>query len=163
MVGKSTFPFLFSFVADLFQYHASPAFFPGVAAGVALLSKRVGRPLVTGTAALVLVLILCVLSWRQAHMYKNNFALYETTLARNPAAWMARTNLGIALVDSGRALFERGRYADAVDELRAAARLDNTLADVHHGLAAALHALGRAQESDYHAAKARQLQTQAPR
>jgi Flp pilus assembly protein TadD len=42
-------------------------------------------------------------------------------------------------------------------------RIDDRLVDAHHGLAAALHALGRISEADVHAAKARQLQTQAPR
>lgn len=151
----NVFPFLFSFVADHFQYHASPAFFAGVAAGLALLSKRVGRPLVTGTAALVLVLILCVLSWRQAHMYKNNFALYETTLARNPAAWMAHTNLGIALVDSGRAEVALPHYRTALD-------LRPRYPEGENNLGFALSQLGRNAEALPHLRKAVELKPDYP-
>jgi Flp pilus assembly protein TadD len=64
---------------------------------------------------------------------------------------------------AGRFHLEQGRFREAADELQAAVRLDDSLAEAHGALAAALEALGRLSEAGFHAARARQLQAQAPR
>jgi hypothetical protein len=53
------------------------------------------------TVAAVVLTTLGGLTWRQSEMYRDIFALYETTLARNPASWVAHLNLGTALDEAG--------------------------------------------------------------
>ena len=95
------FPFIYSFVADHFQYVACLGIFAVVSAGVAGLSARTSLRTIRIAAALVL-LTLGTLTWQQSGIYRDVFVLYETTLARNPACWMAHNNLGIALAKAGR-------------------------------------------------------------
>jgi tetratricopeptide (TPR) repeat protein len=77
----------YSFVADHFQYAAGMAL---IAAIVAALS-RAKIPLI------VFVAILCVLSWRQAHIYRGPETLWRDVIAKNSNSWMARNNLGAIL------------------------------------------------------------------
>jgi protein O-mannosyl-transferase len=167
----NVFPFLYSFVADHFQYLASIAVFALLAAGWAGL-ERVPLAARRGAAALVLV-VLAALTWRQSAMYRSVFTLYEATLARNPHAWMAHNNLAIALVDAGRAsealphyeaalklrpnyaeaennygyaLTSLDRAAEALPHLQRAVQLQPKYAEAHNNLGRALMALGRADE-----------------
>ena len=97
----NVYPFVFSFVADHFQYLSSPAIFALVAAGLAQATIRLPASARYGAAGTLLA-ILGVLSWSQGGMYRNVFTLYQTTLARNPSCWMAHNNLAIALSADGR-------------------------------------------------------------
>ena len=99
----NVYPFVFSYVADHFQYLASAAMIAFLVAtgtrGVEQLSWRKGS---STALAVGVLLILGGLTWRQSQMYRDVFALYETTLARNPSSWIAHLNLGTALDDTGR-------------------------------------------------------------
>ena len=169
----NVYPFIYSFVADHFQYHASLSVFAAAAAGMTWAAARLARPWVFGAAAALLV-ICGVLSSRQSRIYHDLFVLYETTLARNPGSWMAHNNLGVALVKDGRAsealphygealclrpghediennfgyaLIELGRHAEAVPHLRRAVALRPDYRQARNNLASALLALGRSDES----------------
>jgi tetratricopeptide (TPR) repeat protein len=164
----NVYPFRYSYVADHFQYFASLAVFALVGAGV----SRLPRPSRLGVGVAV-SLVLAVLTWRQAGMYRDQFTLYETTLERNPACWMAHNNLAITLVEAnraaealphyeaalrlrpgyakgehnyGKALNHLGRFAEAVPHLERAVALDPDFASAHNELGAALMATGRAAE-----------------
>ncbi|WP_175414940.1 tetratricopeptide repeat protein [Nibricoccus aquaticus] len=168
----NVYPFLFSYVADHFQYLASLSVFALAGAGLSRLEMTA-----RWAAVVALSLVLGVLSWRQAGMYRDPFTLYETTLERNPACWMAHTNLGIALVESGRAdlalahheealrlrpeyakgehnygkaLNHLGRFAEAVAPLRRAVALKPDFASAHNELGAALMSTGRTEEGVLH-------------
>jgi tetratricopeptide (TPR) repeat protein len=91
----NVYPFIYSFVADHFQYLASLGIITLVAAGIAMLLKRLQlwqRP--AGYAICVLLLLtLATLTWRQSRMYTDIETLYQTTIDLNPKCWMAYNNL----------------------------------------------------------------------
>ncbi|HEX2101108.1 MAG TPA: tetratricopeptide repeat protein, partial [Candidatus Synoicihabitans sp.] len=151
----NVYPFIYSFVADHFQYHASLAVFAGGAAALTLLAPRFLKPTPTWIIATALIVGLSSLSWRQAHMYRDVVALYEATLARNPDAWMAHTNLGITLVESGQA-------AAALPHYREALRLRPNYAEGENNLGFALTELGRPSEALVHLRRALELRPDYP-
>ncbi len=146
----NVFPFVYSYVADHFQYLACLGVIAPVAAGWAWLGGRYSRPLAQ-TAGVLLLLVLGVLTWRQARMYQDLLTLYQTTLDRNPAAWMAENNLGTALVDAGRG-------AEAVAHFEQGLRLKANYPEGENNLGNVLNLLGRAPEAIPHLEKAIRLQ-----
>jgi len=149
----NVFPFLYSYVADHFQYLASLPVFALAAAGLmgnAPTVARIGRRLRVGIGVAVLV-VLAALSRGQAGMYRNASTLYETTLARNPACWMAHNNLAIILASSG-------HVSEAVPHLEAALRLKPDYAPAENNLGDDLMQLGRVAEAIPHFERALRLQ-----
>lgn len=114
----------FSFVADHFQYHASPALFALAAAALTAVFVRlapdaasvVPRNLFRVTAGAILI-ALGVLSFRAAGHFHDEETLYRDTLAKNPASWGGWSNLGMQLG-------EQGRYAEALDAMTHAIEID---------------------------------------
>jgi tetratricopeptide (TPR) repeat protein len=146
----NVFPFLFSYVADHFQYLASLAVFALVAAGLtqaALRLPRWGR--CAGSAALLTVL--GALTWAQSGTYCDVVTLYETTLARNPACWMAHNNLALELAGTG-------RTTEAIPHLEQALRLRPDFAEGENNLGDDLRQLGRPQDAIPHLQHALKLQ-----
>lgn len=164
----NVFPFVYSFVADHFQYVASLGILALIAAGAVALAKRL-PPWPARAAAVVTLGTLGVLTWRQAETYHDVFTLYGATLARNPDCWMAHNNLAIALVDAGRApeaiphyeqalalrpnyaeaennygyaLNQLGRPAEAIPHLQRAVQTKPAYPEAHNNLGAAFMALG---------------------
>ncbi|MGD0280151.1 MAG: tetratricopeptide repeat protein [Smithella sp.] len=94
----NVFTFVYSFVADHYQYLASLGIITPVAAGIAILLKRLKlweRP--AGYAICVLLLLtLAALTWQQSRMYTDIETLWNMTIAKNPACWMAYNNRGNA-------------------------------------------------------------------
>ncbi len=131
----NVYPFIFSYVADHFQYLASLGIIvPLCAVGQTLRLRRALSPL--------LLLVLAVLTFRQAGLYADAETLYRATLARNPASWMAHTNLGVALAETPSGLPE------AVAEYQASLRLRPDDAQTHADLGNALaHLPGRGPEA----------------
>lgn len=142
----NVYPFVFSFVADHFQYLPSLALFALAAATL----TRLPPPALRSTAA-VLLLVLGTLAFRQTRTYRDLFALYETTLAQNPDCWMAHNNLGTALVESGRA-------AEALPHFEHAIALRADFAEALNNLGDALNQLGRSLEAIPHLERALRLQ-----
>ncbi|MEO5960310.1 MAG: tetratricopeptide repeat protein, partial [Opitutaceae bacterium] len=111
----NVYPFVFSFVADHFQYLASLGIF--ALAGAALTLVFASRPaLPASLATLALLTALGALTWRQSALYRDNLTLYQATLAKNPGAYMAHHNLAQELIDLG-------RTPEAIPHLEAATRL----------------------------------------
>ena len=123
----NVFPFRYSFVADHFQYHASMSVIAAAAAGIVLLLRRWTGSRGAVAAPMLLVALLALLAWRQAHDYVSAEALYRATLARNPDAWLAHNNLARILIDSG-------RVAQARSHLEAAVRLNPRIPEHHANL-----------------------------
>ncbi|HUL73738.1 MAG TPA: glycosyltransferase family 39 protein, partial [Vicinamibacterales bacterium] len=106
----NVYPFVYSFVADHFQYLACLGPIALAAGGVATLAGR-WRPALAAASpppaalagALALALPLGVLTWNQCRQYADAETLYRTTLARNPECWMAHVNLGKVLQERARA------------------------------------------------------------
>src|SRR5439155_19499474 len=144
LVFVNVYPMLFSFVADHFQYLASAALFALVAALATTWWTRLGnqqRSLAATFAAGVLI-ILGVLAFRQARVYRNLETLWTDTLAKNPDCWMAHYNLGLEYGQSG-------RMGEALPHFERSVSLRPT-ADAHNQLGIALDAHNRFAEAAEH-------------
>jgi protein O-mannosyl-transferase len=136
----NVFAFIFSFVADHFQYLASLSV-------IALAASAWGRWVERGQvkkvgaagrgtffnlspylAAAAVLAVLGILTWRQSRMYRDIIAFYRTTLELNPDSWMGHHNLGATLA-------EAGLTQEAISEYEAALRLkpDDALAEYDLG------------------------------
>jgi protein O-mannosyl-transferase len=134
----NVYPMQFSFVADHFQYVASLGLITLAAAGA---SRLAGRRMHALVAAGTLVLaVLGVLTWRQSKYYRNEMTLWEATLAVNPEAWLAHSNLGVLLAAQGRVDEAIGHYQESL-------RVNPRYADTHYCLGNALSKLGRKAEA----------------
>jgi tetratricopeptide (TPR) repeat protein len=171
----NVYPFRYSLVADHFQYLACLGSIVPCAAGIALLiGHLLGRARFAGTqiirlagyAPIILLLgSLAVLSWRQSTMYTDVKTLWQTTIARNPTAWMAHNNLGAVLLKEGQtndgiahfqraleirpdepsahinlgdALLKKGELDSAIDHYQKALEIKPNDAGAHYNLANAL-------------------------
>ncbi|HEY4882219.1 MAG TPA: tetratricopeptide repeat protein [Myxococcales bacterium] len=177
------YPFLFSFVADHFQYLASLGIIALAAAGAVLLldrlppwRRRAGQALCLGG-----LLTLAVLTWNQSHLYADRETLYRATIRGNPGCWMAYNNLARSLISRGAtdeaiglsskalelrpdypeahnnlalALGSRGQVEEAVSHYRKALELDPAYAEAHNNLGFALASRGQLDEAIAHYRKA---------
>ncbi|MGP8244847.1 MAG: tetratricopeptide repeat protein, partial [Bryobacteraceae bacterium] len=131
----NVYPFLFSFVADHFEYLATLAIISPAAFALAVAGRKVwpaGSPLPRICAAVALLAVAGALTWRQSGMYRDSETLYRATLARNPASWMAHTNLCGLLVR------KPGDLAEAMAQCEIALRLRPRSAEAHNNLGIAL-------------------------
>jgi len=168
----NVYPFIFSYVADHFQYHASLAVFALLAAAAVRGWEKVPAPRGAGVAlAAVVLLVAAGLTWRQSGHYRDDLTLYRASLASNEASWVAHLNLGVALSDRGshaealphlqradalkpdhpetlntlgNVLNQLGRPADALPLLDRAVQVQPRFAGAHNTRGTALMALGRA-------------------
>jgi tetratricopeptide (TPR) repeat protein len=88
----NVYPMRYSFVADHFQYLASVGLITLCAAGLARIPRVIPA---------TLIVLLGVLTWQQAGIYRNLETLWQKTLARNPDCSMAHNDLGSLLYDQG--------------------------------------------------------------
>jgi protein O-mannosyl-transferase len=170
----NVYPFVFSYVADHFQYLASLGLIAVLAAAATRGFALAPGPRWSGPAlAAVVLLILGALTWRQSGTYRDGVTLYEATLARNPSSWVAHLNLGTALDEAGQpeeglphlqralelkpgfpetlnslgnVLNRLGRSREARPLLEQAVRIQPRFAGAHNTLGVALMSLGRADE-----------------
>jgi tetratricopeptide (TPR) repeat protein len=188
----NVYPFIFSYVADHFQYLASLAIIVLISAGVVTALERAPLPIRRSGVALCILLVgtLAVLSSKQSRMYRDIVTLYQTTLERNPDAWLPHNNLGAILSAQGRqqeaiehfravirirpehadgylnlgmALGDSGQLPEAFDQLHKAIELSPNSVDAHRALGDALTSAGRHAEAidEYQAALA--LRPEDPR
>jgi protein O-mannosyl-transferase len=129
----NVYPFLFSFVADHFQYLASLGIIVPVAWGLWRLEDRLSLGAAARGALLLAVpAALGVLSWRQAGIYRDSETLYRATLAENPSAWLIHFNLAVTLGMGPEHLSE------AISEYEATVKLKPDHWRAHNNLASAL-------------------------
>ena len=133
----NVYPFRYSLVADHFQYLACIGIIVPAAWAIASLPVRT----INAAAGPVVVAILGILTWRQAHMYTNPETLYLTTIERNPECWMAHNNLAILL---GKNPARRG---EALAHLRTAIELKPNYHEAHNNMGSILSDMGRPQEA----------------
>jgi protein O-mannosyl-transferase len=173
----NVYPFIYSYVADHFQYLASLGVIVPLSAGLALGANRlrVDSRWPAVAAGGLLLGTLGTLSWAQSAMYQDVETLYRTTIARNPDCWLAHNNLGAELLESsnrvpeamehldtavrlkpdyaparsnrGNALARLGRWPEAIAEYKTALRIQPDSARVHNNFGNALLNVGRFQEA----------------
>jgi len=183
----SVYFFRYSFVADHFQYLAAIGPLVLVMAGIPTVLRPVTERKRFLAPALCVAMLAGggILSRQQTRIYATPLTLWRDTLAKNPNAWMAHTNLGAELDDQGRTpealaeyeaalqinpndagahnnvaahLAQLGREAEAVEEWEKALRIQPRVAQTHTNLAFALAHLGRMQEAFDHWEKALDIQ-----
>jgi tetratricopeptide (TPR) repeat protein len=162
--------FLYSFVADHWQYLACLGIITPCASGIVLLAGQLKswQPwFERGTIAL-LAGTLFFLTWQQSRMYSNAETLYRTTIARNPACWLAYDHLvdilyqtnripeamnlfeeelrikpAVAHYSLGNTLLRKGRTSEAIDQFTEALRINPHYPEAHNNLGYALLVTGR--------------------
>jgi len=148
----NVFFFRYSFVCDHFQYLASIGPLVLAAAGLTavldLFQKQAPflKPLICG----ILLLLLGVLTWRQAWLYRDNTTLWRDTLTKNPDSWIAHDNLGAELLGTG-------KVEEAIDHFRRSIELNPNGVVAHNDYGAALRQCGRLDEAEVEARKALEL------
>ena len=137
----NVYPFIFSYVADHWQYLPCLGIIALASGGVVGMAQRLlgrlGGPqrlaaalAIAGAAAGALALLF-VLTRRQCFLYRDVRALYTDTIAKNPGCWMAHNNLGAYLTEQGSPL-------EAIPHLEEAVRLKPDQSDAHNNLGNAL-------------------------
>jgi tetratricopeptide (TPR) repeat protein len=155
------YPMRYSYVADHFQYLAIIA----LIVPAAVVANRLA-----GKFALILILPLAMLTWRQCGIYRDSLRLWSDTVSKNPSSWMAHANLGQAWQADGRDdraeaeyrvaaadgpdeaeiwwklgafLADRKRYSEAEADFRRALQADANYAPAREDLAKVLAVEGR--------------------
>jgi len=150
------FTFRYTFVADHYQYLACIGPIALASAGVVSLADQLRQYRgVIVSAALLMVANLAALTWRQAGMYSDIETLWRATLARNPACWMAHTNLGLVF-------FQKGQIDDAIAHYRSALQMQPKWWDAEYNLGTALLAKGELDEAILHCEKAVSMRPNDP-
>ena len=140
----NVYPFRYSYVADHFQYLASLAMLVAVAAAMTQWSERqadLRLRRVLRAAAVALVALLGVRTWRQAHDYASAETLYRVTVARNPDSWKEQNNLGRLLARSP------NRMPEAIPHFEAALAVKPDHIMANYSLGIALYVTGRKAEA----------------
>jgi len=134
--------FLFSFVADHFQYLASmgPLALAGAGIVTVLDSLKKKQWVLKPTLSGALVFLVAVLTAQQSRIYSSRLTLWRDTAKKNPAAWLAHSNLGAELDD-------QSRFDEAIAQYEEALRLYPRDAEAANRLAADLADMGRMPEA----------------
>ena len=148
----NVYPFIYSFVADHFQYLASLGIITLAAAGVALLLERWRlwyRP-AGYVLCLALLATLAGLTWRQSRMYAD----IESSIGRRSseiptAGWPTTTSAWL--------LADRGQIDEAMAHYRKALEIKPDYAEAHNNLGIALAGRGRIDEAIAHYRKALEI------
>ena len=146
----------FSLVADHWQYYSIIGVIAlAVATGEPLFRRpgvpQAGRgeptpvrgalvPLGSGLTSVAVVAVLGAASWMRVSVYRSEETLWSDNVAKNPAAWAAQYNLGLAL-------WQAGKLDDAIRHYRQALRLKPDYDEAHNNLGLALAAAGRPDEA----------------
>ncbi len=187
----NVYPFIFSYVADHFQYLAAAALISGLAAGCAWAVFRLPPGVRRGLrlAGACLVALLACLTWGQSSKYRDIEVFYRSILERNPKSWLAHDNLGVVLArhgqleeaaahyrsaialnprypeafnNLGNALAQRGRFVEAADAYAGALRARPTFFAAELNWGSALNQAGLPREAEPHYRNALRLKASSP-
>ena len=143
---------LFAFVADRFQYLA----------GIGVMAVLIGAAVhgagklpgwgkwAGGALAVVIVVLLGTLTWRQAGIYRDQITFFSHIVSLNPDARDAHLNLGYAL-------FKADRPEEALAATRLAVEKRPDSATAHSNLGLVLFHLERFDETEEHLRRALKL------
>ena len=139
----------YAFVADRFQYLAGIGVLAVVISAAAHSVSRLPDLWQKGAlgVAVVVLVVLGMLTWRQASVYRDNETLNRHIIALNPQARHAHYNLGYAL-------YKQTRYAEAVDAYLVSIEQRPDYVAAHSNLGMALNKLERYEEAETHLRRA---------
>ncbi len=148
--------YLYSLVADHWQYYAIVAPITLVVAGGQSVCRRLaeqGSRYYLGTAAAVAVLVaLEVTSWNRARLYEDAERLWRDSLAKNPGALGSRTSTW------GMSFLDEGKPQEAAEQFEQALRIDPNLYTAQTDLGVAFWRMGKPQEAIRHYEQSVQLE-----
>ena len=139
----------YAFVADRFQYLAGIGVMAVVISAAAYGVRRLSglwQKGALGVAAVVIV-VLGLLTWRQANIWRDDEILNRHIIALNPQARNAHRHLG-------KALYNQGRYEEALDVAHVAVEQRSDYFKAHVTLGLILTALDRLEEAETHLRRA---------
>jgi tetratricopeptide (TPR) repeat protein len=142
----------YSLVADHWQYYSIIGVIAlVVAAGVTIgrQTRQWGRYL-GGMVGMAVLLALGGATWKRAGVYRAPETLWRDNVAKNPNAWAAHNNLGVALRDKGELNEAFGHFTQAV-------RLKPDFPEAHYNLGIVLLRLGKLPEATGHFEQALQF------
>ena len=172
----NVFPFIYSYVADHFQYLAMLGVIVPAASALVRGTKWLGRkakPLEIAACGLPL-LLLGSLAWEQTAMYADAETLWQSTVSKNSRSWMAYNNFAKLKLDQrsiddallyskvavmlkpdsaatnnnlGQALHASLRLDEAIESFRKASAIRPDVSSFHGDLANALEEAGRLKEA----------------
>jgi|CZKI01.1.fsa_nt_gi tetratricopeptide (TPR) repeat protein len=149
-----TYFWRYSFVGDHFQYLASigPLALAAAAITTSLGFPWKGRSVLAPLLCGLLLSVLAALTARECPKYHDTEALWQSTIAENPGAWLAHNNLGM--------IYEhRGDPEKAISQYEEALRQKGDYAGAHSNLGAILSRMpGRSNEAIAHLQEALRLQ-----
>jgi len=121
-----------SFVADHFQY--IPSLGP-LAIAASLIVTALGRLNISSrfaetVVAVVVLVVLAPLTWRQAGAYRNLETFSRCVLQKNPDSWASHNNLGYALCD-------QGKTGEAISHFSEALRLNPQYPEAYNNMGTA--------------------------
>ena len=87
------------------------------------------------TCTVLVLLLLCIVTWKQAHIFKSNEALWRDTIKKDPSSGRARVGLG-------REMRKQGKHEEALEHFRKAVVLQPNLHEAHYKLAQEYHYKG---------------------
>ena len=146
----------YAFVADRFQYLAGIGVMAVVIGAAAYGIRRLSglwQKGALGGAAVVLIL-LGLLTWRQASIYRDDEIFNRHIIALNPQAPNAHLNLG-------KALYDQERYEESLEVARVAIEQAPDSFKAHTNLGGVLSELGHLEEAETHLRRAIALNPQA--
>jgi tetratricopeptide (TPR) repeat protein len=130
----------YSFVCDHWVYLSSLGLIALIAALVTRAVERLhSKAMLYGFCAVILP-VLGWLTWRQCGIYADIETLWRDTLVKNPGAWLAHNNLGVALWD-------RGKASEAIAHYQQALQFDPTYVQAYNNLGVAYKEEGKIDEA----------------
>ncbi len=132
----------FSLVADHWQYFSIIGVIALVVAGAEKIFRCLGQRTRYWTAAagVAVLATLGVATWTRAAVYRDAETLWRDTVAKNPKAWAGFNNLGLILLQTGRA-------GEAIGNLQRALQLKPNYADAHYNLGIAFAQTDRIEDA----------------
>ncbi len=140
--------FRYSFVSDHFPYIASLGIFALAIGTVGWITSRAesARPIL----AAVVIIILCVISFRQTGKFSDDTTLWNDTLKKNPKAWIAHSNLGLISLN-------RGENKAALKYFLKADSIWSKADEVHNNLGGVYSRMGLFDKAEFHYRRALKL------
>ena len=139
----------YAFVADRFQYLAGLGIMAVVIGAITYGVRGLSDSWQKGArvVAAVAIVVLGLLTWRQASIYRDDETLNRHIIALNPQARDAHLNLGYIL-------YKQGRYEEALDVTRVAVEQRPDHFIIHANLGMVLNELRRFEEAETHLSRA---------
>jgi tetratricopeptide (TPR) repeat protein len=130
--------YLYSFVADHFQYLASMG--PLALAGAVLvwLADVVipGKRGLRSSLCVAVLALVATLSWQRSWAYESAKTLWADELSKNPNCWLGYGNLGLAYA-------QKGQVQEGIHQYQKALEINPDFADAHNNLGVALFQMGQ--------------------